>query len=406
MVNVDSVRRDFPILQTGTPLVFLDSAATSLKPQQVIVEMNRYYRKYSANVHRGIYRISEEATEAYEAVRSKIARFIGASRPEEIVFTRGTTESVNLVAYAWGRISVGNGDEIATTILEHHSNFVPWQQLVAENGAVLKILNVDPSGKLKVNDMHKVITRRTKLLAITASSNVLGTIVPIKEIVAMTKKINPHCLVFIDAAQAVPHMPVSVADWDADFVAFSAHKMLGPTGVGVLWGKLEILDNLAPFQFGGEMIAEVAIDKTTFKNVPHKFEAGTPHIAGVIGLGAAVDYLSEVGMEHIREHELRITQYALTQLAQISDLTVYGPKVASDRGGVVAFTMGGIHAHDVAQVLDERSICVRAGNHCAMPLHTHLGLAATTRASFSLYTTKEEIDALVEGLHAVKKLLS
>jgi cysteine desulfurase/selenocysteine lyase len=367
--------------------------------------MNRYYRKYSANVHRGIYRISEVATEAYESVRSKIARFIGAARPEEIVFTRGTTESVNLVAYAWGRISVSKGDEIATTILEHHSNFVPWQQLAAENGAVLKILNVDPSGKLKVNDMHKVITRRTKLLAITATSNVLGTIVPIKEIVAMTKKINPHCLVFVDAAQAVPHMPVSVAEWDADFIAFSAHKMLGPTGVGVLWGKLEILDNLAPFQFGGEMIAEVAIDKTTFKNVPHKFEAGTPHIAGVIGLGAAVDYLSEVGMTHIREYELRITHYALTQLAQISDLTVYGPKVASDRGGVVAFTISGIHAHDVAQVLDERDICVRAGNHCAMPLHTHLGLAATTRASFSLYTTKEEIDALVDGLHEVKKLL-
>ena len=405
MMNVDSVRRDFPMLLRRQPFVYLDSAATSFKPQQVIDGMTRYYREYSANVHRGIYHISEYATQVYEEVRSTVARFIGAKRPEEIIFTGGTTASVNLVAYAWGSRAVGRGDEIAATIMEHHSNFVPWQQVAAEKGAVLKLINVDASGELKINDVHKSITRKTKLLAITATSNVLGTIVPIKEIVAITKKINPRCLVLVDAAQAVPHMPVSVADWDADFVAFSAHKMLGPTGVGVLWGKLEILERLAPFQFGGEMIAEVAVGKTTFKEVPYKFEAGTPHIAGVIGLGAAVEYLSRLGMENVRSHERRLTGYALDRLSDIPGLTVYGPKQSVDRGGVISFSMSGIHAHDVAQILDGRGICVRAGNHCAMPLHTHLGLSATTRASFSVYTTKEDIDALVEGLKEVRRIL-
>ncbi len=401
MFNVHQVRHDFPQLArtiNGKSLVYLDSTATALKPRSVIAKEHEYYSRYSANIFRGIYKISEEATAAYEASREKIAKFIHAPTSEEVIFTRNTTEAINLLAYSWGRLYTAAGDEIATTIMEHHSNFVPWQQLTAENGLVLRIWNVDGNGQLDLQDLDKVITRKTKLLAIAAVSNVLGTINPIREIVKSVKKINPQCLVLVDAAQAVPHLPVDVTNWGADFVAFSGHKMLGPTGVGVLWGKKEWLEQLPPFMYGGEMISEVRVDKTIFKTLPHKFEAGTPHIAGVIGLGAAVDYLTRLGIDQVRHHEQEIVQYALKQLAQIKGIIIYGPKEVRLRGGVVAFTLKNAHAHDIAQILDEDNICIRSGNHCAMPLHLYLGVGATARASFYLYNTPSDVDALVRGL--------
>ncbi|MBI3576712.1 cysteine desulfurase [Candidatus Gottesmanbacteria bacterium] len=400
--------KDFPQLGrliNGKPIVYLDSAATSLKPQAVIAAMTEYYRRYSANVYRGIYTISEEATEAYEGARKKVAHFIGAPSTDEIIFTRGATESINLVAAGVGKTLIA-GDNVVTTIMEHHSNFVPWQQLSKEKNLGFRIWNLGKEGKLDLEELDKIITRRTKVLAITAVSNVLGTINPIKKIVASAKRINTHCLVVVDAAQAVPHMPVDVVDWGADFVGFSGHKMLGPTGIGVLWGKTERLEELTPYQYGGEMISEVHVDKTLFKLPPQKFEAGTPHIAGAIGLGAAIDYLQAIGMDNVRAHEKEITEYALSSLSDLSYLLIIGPKKVEERGGVISFTIDNIHAHDIAQVLDEDNICIRAGHHCAMPLHEHLGLSATARASFYIYTTKEDIDVLVEGLEKVKQLLS
>ncbi len=386
---------DFPLLKrniNGKRIVYLDSTATSLKPQAVIDKENEYYTRYSANIFRGIYTISEEATAEYEDVRDNVARFIHAFR-EEIIFTRNTTESINLVARA-----IKKSDEVVASIMEHHSNFVPWQQLAA-----LRVWELKKDGTLNLNELEKLITRKTKLLAITALSNVLGTINPIEDIIRRVKRINPNCLVLVDAAQAAPHMPIDVRSWGADFVAFSSHKMLGPTGVGVLWGKMELLETLPPYQYGGEMIKEVHVDKTVFAKPPHKFEAGTPHIAGVIGFGAAIDYLEKLGMDNVRAHEVEITAYALKQLKQIGDITIYGPQ---ERGGVIAFTMKGVHAHDIAQILDEDNICIRAGHHCAMPLHEYLKISATARASFYVYTTKEDIDMLISGLEKVKRLFS
>jgi cysteine desulfurase/selenocysteine lyase len=402
------VIKDFPLLKrkiNGKPIVYLDSAATSLKPQSVIDAQDDYYRRYSANVHRGIYAISEEATEAYENARKKVAGFIHAPSVNEIIFTRGTTESINLVAAGIGKTLIA-GDNVVVTIMEHHSNFVPWQQRAVGKNVEFRILNIDKNGKLNLNDLDTVITRRTRVLAITAVSNVLGTINPIRDIVKSVRRISPHCLVVVDAAQAVPHMVVDVQTWGADFVVFSGHKMLGPTGIGVLWGKTELLEQLHPYQYGGEMIAEVHVDRTIFKKPPQKFEAGTPHIAGAIGLGTAIDYLQSIGMDNVRAHEKEITGYTLKQLSAIVGLQIYGPKTAEDRGGVIALTVKDVHPHDIAQVLNEDNICIRAGNHCAMPLHEHLGLVATVRASFYLYTTREDIDALVEGLEKVKRLLS
>jgi len=389
MFDPKVIRKDFPQLQrkiNGKPIVYLDSTATSLKPQQVLDKENEYYTKYSANIFRGIYTISEEATAEYEKVREKVAAFIGAKDAREVVFTRNASESINLVAY-----SLIHGDEVVASIMEHHSNFVPWQQL-----GTLNVWHTD-------KDLDTVITRKTKLLAITAVSNVLGTIVPVKDIVAKVKSINPACLVLVDAAQAVPHMTVDVEDWGADFVAFSSHKMLGPTGVGVLWGRYGLLDSMSPFLYGGEMIKEVRVEKTIFKDLPHKFEAGTPHIAGVIGLGAAVDYLSTLGMDAVRKHEKEIVGYAMRELSNIKGLTIYGPR---ERGGVIAFTVEYAHVHDIAQILDEDNICIRSGNHCAMPLHLSMNIAATARASFYVYTTKADVDALVRGLAKVKKMFS
>lgn len=409
MIDVSAVRGDFPQLSrraSGKPLVYLDSTATALKPTAVINKINDYYTKYSANIFRGIYKLSEEATAEYEAARGKVASFIGAARPEEVVFTRNTSESINLVAYSWGKEHLKKGDHIVATIMEHHSNFVPWQQMTRGKGIGFRVWGLEQDGRLTLKELEKLITRRTKLLAITAVSNVLGTINPIKNIVRTVKKLNSNCLVLVDAAQAVPHMPVDVGEWGADFVAFSGHKMLGPTGIGVLWGKFELLEGMPPFLFGGDMIREVHKDTTVFNSVPHKFEAGTPHIAGVIGLGAAVDYLTALGMDDVLVHEKTITAYAMKNLSNMKGIRIIGPHDTKNRGGVIAFTVAGIHPHDVAQILDEDNVCIRVGFHCAQPLHEYLAIGPTCRASFYVYTTKEDIDALVRGLEKVKRLFS
>ncbi len=400
------LRADFPQLNRkiqGKRLIYLDSTATSLKPRQVIAKEQEYYTSYCANIFRGIYTTSEEATAAYELARSRVARFIGAPSSDEIVFTRNTTESINLVMNALSRTTL-HGSEMVTTIMEHHSNFVPWQQLALGFGVLFRVWNVDASGALPLKDIEQVVTKKTKILAVTAVSNVLGTINPIRKICQIVKRMNPRCLVLVDAAQAAPHMKIDVRDWGADIIAFSSHKMLGPTGVGVLWARRDILEEFSPYQYGGEMIKEVHVDQSVFADPPHKFEAGTPHIAGVIGLGAAVDYLEHIGMDAVRDHEVEITDYALKALTSVKGVDMYGPTNAKDRGGVIAFTMKGTHAHDIAQLLNEDNVCIRAGHHCAMPLHEFLKIPATARASFYVYTTKADVDALVNGLEKIKQL--
>lgn len=406
MIDASSIRKDFPQLQRkikGKPIVYLDSSATSLKPQSVIDAVTGYYTDYTANVFRGIYTTSEQATAAYELARAKIAGFIRAPSSDEVIFTRNATESLNLLAAGIGK-TIQKKDEVVVSIMEHHSNFVPWQQRLTKKGGVFKVWNINTEGQLNFEDLDMLITRRTKVLTITASSNVLGTIPPIKKIVPIVKRLNPGCLVFVDAAQAVPHMAVNVIDWGADAIAFSGHKMLGPTGIGVLWARMSLLAALPPYQYGGDMIEEVHRDKTIFKNPPHKFEAGTPHIAGAIGLGAAVDYLQALGLGAVRKHEIDITDYALKALSCIKGVTVHGPRDARDRGGVVAFCLEGVHPHDIAQVLDESGVCIRVGFHCAQPLHEFLKIGPTARASFYVYTTKEDIDAFIEGLEKVKQV--
>ncbi len=401
------VRDDFPILAQrmyGKPFVYLDSAATSQKPARVIDALVRYYREYNANVHRGIYKIAEEATAAYEAARTNVAAFIHAPRPEEIVFTRSTTEAINLVAYAWGRAHIHAGDEILLTEMEHHSNLVPWQLLAADRGAVLRFVPFDGQGILQLDELDRLLTERTRLVAVTHQSNVLGTITPVREIAA--KAHAAGATVLVDGAQSVPHMPVDVRELGADFFAFSAHKMCGPTGAGALWARYELLDAMPPFHGGGEMIMLVQLDRTTYKDPPHKFEAGTPSIADCIVWGEAVDYLQEIGMAAVREHEVQLTNYALPRLADVPGLRLFGPESPLRRGGALAFDLEGVHPHDVAQVLDQEGIAVRAGHHCAQPLHRRLGVAATTRASVYLYNTETDIDALVRGLHAVRRLFS
>lgn len=409
MFDTTKIRRDFPQLERAIndkPIIYLDSTATSLKPRQVLAKMNDYYTQYTANVFRGIYTTSEEATAEFERSRELVSKFIGARDSKEIIFTRNTSESINVVASSWAADHVHSGDAIVTTIMEHHSNFVPWQQLALKKGLELRVWGLDEDGRLDLKQLDKLVTRKTKLLAITATSNVLGTINPITEIVRTVKRLNPACLVLVDAAQAAAHMPIDVKAWGADFVAFSGHKMLGPTGVGVLWGRYELLDSMRPYQYGGEMISEVHVEKTLFKDPPHKFEAGTPDIGGVIGLGAAVSYLSKLGMKYVRAHEVEILSYAASKLKTIPGLAIIGPTSAKNRGGVIAFTLASVHPHDIAQLLDEDNVCIRAGNHCAMPLHESLHLPATARASFYVYTTTHDIDMLVAGLKKIRKMFS
>lgn len=410
MFDVDKIKKDFPIFQNDPSLVYLDSSATSLKPKIVIDKLIEYYEKYSANVYRGIYKISDKATEEFEETREVVAKFINAKKSEEIVFTRSTTESLNLVAYSLGRQIIQKGDEIVTTIMEHHSNFVPWQQLAGKNGVTFKIIDISDGHYLDIEDngqLGKIITKKTKILTLTYVSNVLGMINPIKDIITAAKKINPNIIVIVDAAQAVPHMKVDVQDLGCDFLAFSSHKMLGPTGVGVLWGKYELLDSMFPFNFGGEMITEVYLDRTIFKKPPHKFEAGTPHIAAVIALKESVKYLNRLGWEAIRKHEIGLTASTICAMEEAfgKKVRIFGPSDMFEKAGIVAFALDKFHPHDVAQILDEENIAIRAGHHCAMPLHARLGIVATARVSFYIYNTEEDIKRLVKGLKKVEKVL-
>ena len=401
------IRNDFPILATttshGKPLVYLDSAATSQKPLAVIEAMDTYYREYNANVHRGIYEIGELATEAYERARAQVARFVNAPDAHEIVFTRNATESINLVAYSWGRRNIDRGDVIVLTEMEHHANLVPWQLLAQEKDGDLEFIPITDDGVLRLDVFEVLLRLKPKLVAFTHVSNTLGTINPVAEMTRMAHEAG--ALVLVDGAQAVPHVPVDIQAIDADFYVFSGHKMLGPTGSGALWGRRELLDAMPPFLAGGEMIREVHLRRSEWNDVPWKFEAGTPDIAAEIALGAAADYLRELGMGRVREHERELLDYALAALAAAHpDLAVYGPTDTSIRGGVIPFNVPGVHPHDVAQVLDRSGVAVRAGHHCTMPLHERLDLPATVRASFNVYTTRADVDALIAGISEVKRV--
>ena len=399
-------KADFPIFSkkvNGKPLVYLDSAATSQKPKQVIDAIADYYRNHNANVHRGIHTLSVEATEAYEGARKKVTDFVGVKDSAEIVFVRNATEAVNLVAYSWGRLNISKGDEIVVTVAEHHSNFVPWQQLVIENGAILKIVPILDNGELDIKAFENAITKKTKLISFFHVSNVLGTINDVKRLSSIVNK-KSKAKILIDGAQAVPHMPVDVSKIGCDFYVFTGHKMLGPTGIGVLWAKRELLSQMPPFLFGGEMISKVQHNKSTWNELPWKFEAGTPDIAGAVGLGAAVDYLSTIGMENVRKHEIELCDYAISQLSKIKDVVILGPVDSKKRGGVVAFNVGEIHTHDVASILDSAGIAVRSGHHCAQPLMDYLGIKSAARASFYIYNDKSDVDKLVEGIGKVTKV--
>ncbi len=399
--DINRIRRDFPILKReigGVPLVYLDNAATSQKPVQVIAELTRYYRDHNANVHRGVHTLSVEATELYEGARAKIAAFIGASDQHEIIFTRGTTESINLVAHGWGRKHLQAGDEVVVSEIEHHSNIVPWQMLRDERGIVLKYIPMLPDGTLDLEVARSIIGPKTKLLSITAMSNALGTIVPLQELIPLAKAHG--ALVLVDGAQSVPHMAVDVQALGIDFLAFSGHKMLGPTGIGALWGRMPILESMDPFMGGGDMILNVTMEQSTWADVPAKFEAGTPNIADAIGLGAAVDYLSALGMDEVRRHEIEITDYALRRLADVPGVSIFGPMDAQQRGGVVSFELEGVHPHDIGQVLDTKGVAIRTGHHCAQPVMAALDVPATARASFYIYNTTAEVDALASALEA------
>jgi cysteine desulfurase/selenocysteine lyase len=405
MLDIERVRADFPALSRtvhSRPLVFLDSAASSQKPLPVLEAMERVYRECYANVHRGIYAFSEEATLAYENARDRVASLINAPVREEIIFTRNTTEAINLVAYAWGRTNVRPGDRILLTEMEHHSNLVPWQLLAQEKGAQLVYLPITDDGLLRMDLLDSLLDERVKLVAVTMMSNVLGTVNPVKEIICRAHAAG--AVVLVDAAQSVPHMPVDVQDLDCDFLAFSGHKMCGPTGIGVLYGKEALLEAMPPFLGGGDMIRKVEWESATWNRLPWKFEAGTPAFVEGIGLGAAVDYLTGIGMEAIAAHERELTAYAMERLSALPGLNIIGPP-AHQRGGVVAFTFRGIHPHDVAHMLDMEGIAVRAGHHCAQPLHRRLGLTATVRASFYLYNTAEEVDALARALERIGAMM-
>lgn len=404
--DVAAVRADFPIIQTehspGLPLIYLDNAASSQKPASVIEGMDTYYRTYNANVHRGIHKLSEQATEAYEDARKKVRRFINAGNKREIIFTRGTTEAINLVAQTWGRANLRAGDVVLSTQMEHHANIVPWQMLAAEKGIRVLYVPITGDGLLDMDAFaHMLRDNPVRLVAVMHGSNVLGTINPISDIVAQAHAAG--ALTLIDGAQSVPHMPVDVQALDADFYVFSGHKMVGPTGIGILYGKRDLLEAMPPWMGGGDMIERVTFEGSTWNELPHKFEAGTPSIAEAIGLGLAVDYLSELGMDRVHAHEQALTAYALERLVEIPGLTLYGPQDATQRGAVMAFSLDRIHPHDLAQVLDAEGIAVRAGHHCAQPLHSLFSVGATTRASFYLYNQLAEIDALVEGLYNAKK---
>lgn len=424
-MNVLQIREDFPILKReidGKKLVFLDSAATSQKPKQVIRAMVDYYEKHNANIHRGVYRLSEEATGMVDNARKAIAKFIGALE-EEVIFVRNASEAVNLLMYTWGEAHIGEGDGVVVSMLEHHSNFVPWQVLVKKKGAQLRVIKINDEGDLVesegavervgseidvvVGPLSKLLDKGTKIVALTAVSNALGTKVDLQRVVSLVKEKAPQAIILVDGSQLVPHQRVRVGEMGIDFMVFSGHKMLGPTGIGVLWGKKKLLEEMPPFLYGGDMIGEVTLGKTTWNELPWKFEAGTPHIEGIIGLGAAVNYLSGVGMEKVEEYERELTEYGLEKMGELEEkgvVTIYGPRDAGKRAGVITFNVCGVHPHDTAQVLDSFGIAVRSGQHCAAPVVTSYGVPAMVRASLYLYNTKEELDYLVEKIPEVVKV--
>lgn len=406
-ISTEKIREDFPILKrkvrNDKTLVYLDNAATTQKPIQVINAISDYYTNHNSNIHRAVHALAEEATEAYEATRSKVAQFLNIKDTQEIIFVRGTTEAINLVAYAWGRQNVQPGDVVVTTEYEHHSNIVPWQLLTQEKGAKLEYIGMDDDGKLILDQLDTYLaTGKVKLVTVSHMSNVLGTITDIDDVIRRCKKAGVRVLV--DGAQSVPHMKVDVGAMGCDFFAFSAHKMLGPTGVGILWAKKEILESMAPFHGGGDMIREVHKYETTWNDLPYKFEAGTPNIADVIGFSAALDYLNNLGMDFVRQHEIELTKYALEKLSQIKGMNLYGTPDMSKRGGVISFNFADIHPHDLATIIDEDGIAIRSGHHCAQVLMERLDVAATSRASFYIYNTKEEVDVLVNSLHRAARL--
>ncbi len=404
-LDVVRIRADFPILSrtvNGKPVVYLDNAATSQKPRQVLDAMSAVFEEHNANIHRGVYEFSETTTAAFEGARAKVARFIGARDDREVIFVRNATEGVNLVAYTWGRDNIKAGDRIISTVLEHHSDFVPWQQLAKDVGAQMVMIDVDDDGRLRRDQLSAELKRGAKLLAITHTSNGLGTVNPVREIVAEAHAAG--ATVLVDAAQAVPHTPVDVTDLDCDFLVFSGHKMLAPPGSGAVWARITLLERMRPFLFGGDMISRVTVEKTEWNELPWKFEAGTSSYVDAIGLGAAVDYLEAVGVAKIHEHELSLVAYLLPRLLEIPGVSLYGPKTLDDRVGVVSFNIEGIHPHDVATIFDREGVCVRAGHHCNQLLMTRLGVAATTRASFYLYNTTDECDALLGAIDKAKKV--
>ena len=403
MIKVSDIKKDFSVFSKYPGLIYLDSAATSLKPNQVIEKINEYYKNYPSNIHRGIYNISEIATKEYEQTREVVADFIGANS-SEIIFTKNTTEALNIVANGLVEKFVKNGDEIILSIIEHHSNFVPWQVLAKKKKLKIKIVNIDNNGVLKISDLKNLITKKTKIISLTFVSNVLGTITPIKEISEFIRKRNKNIIFVIDGAQAVPHLKIDVKELGVDFFAFSGHKILGPTGTGVLWGRKELLDLISPLNYGGGMIEKVEIKKTIFQKAPFKFEAGTPDISAVIGLKEAILYLKRIGMERIKKHVSELSIFAIEKLKKEFDkkIEIYGPK---EKIGIIAFNFKNYHPHDVSQILDDKKICIRAGHHCCMPLHQRMNISASCRISFYIYNEKEDIDKLILGLKEVEKIL-
>lgn len=402
-LDVHRIRKDFPILERkvyGKPLVYLDNAATSQKPRQVIDALVDYYENYNANIHRAVHCLGEEATAAYEEARAKVAKFINAPSPESVIFTRNTTEAINLVAYTWGRANVLEGDEILLTQMEHHSNLIPWQRLASEKGATVRYIELTDTQTLALDGLENLFDARTRIAAMPHVSNSLGTINPVEKIAAEARRNGT--LFLVDGAQGAPHLPVDVQAIGCDFYAFSSHKMLGPTGVGVLYGRPELLEEMEPFLGGGEMIRKVTFEGATWNDLPWKFEAGTPNIADVIAFGSAIDYLNQLGMENVREHEIEITDYALTRLSQLEGIVMYGPPDPRERGGVVSFNFGDLHPHDIGTVLDHHGVAIRAGHHCTQPLMRTLGVSGTARASFYIYNIPEEVDVLIEALEATR----
>ena len=405
--SLEAIRKDFPVLnrrvRDDKKLVYLDNAATTQKPNQVIDAITDYYQNHNSNIHRAVHALAEESTEAFEVTRDKIAKFLNIQNREEIVFVKGTTEAINLIAYAWGRDNVQKGDIVVTTEYEHHSNIVPWQLLTQETGAELKYINIDDKGELMLEQLDEYLaTGKVKLVAISHVSNVLGTITDIQKVITKCK--NANAKILVDGAQAVPHMKVDIANLGCDFYAFSAHKMLGPTGVGILWARKEILENMKPFHGGGDMIREVHKYETTWNDLPYKFEAGTPNVADVISFAAAIDYLAKIGMDNVRNHEIELTKYALEKMSNVKGLTIYGPKDPQKASGVISFNFNDVHPHDVATIIDKNGVAIRSGHHCAQVLMEKLNVAATNRASFYIYTTKEEVDTLIDSLDQVTKV--